>query len=77
MAESGHIAIVNRIIDRPAVKKAIRRAERDRTRVQGLVYGFNRGGFDVLVGGIRAFCPCKRDVARTDRTDPNALVGQR
>jgi len=76
IAESGHIAIVNREIDKPAVRKAIRAARAKHERVQGVVYGYNRGGFDVLVAGVRAFCPAST-MSLTPIEDPSALVGQR
>jgi small subunit ribosomal protein S1 len=76
VAESGHIVIVNRVIDKPAVRKALRGAREQHTRVHGVVYGYNRGGFDVLVGGVRAFCPASA-MSLTPIEDPNALVGQR
>jgi small subunit ribosomal protein S1 len=76
VAESGHIAIVNRIIDKAAVRKALRAAREQHRRVQGVVYGFNRGGFDVMVGGVRAFCPASA-MSLTPIEDPNALIGQR
>ena len=76
VAESGHIAIVNRIVDKSAVRKAIRAARAQHQRVNGVVYGFNRGGFDVLVGGVRAFCPASA-MSLTPIDDPNAFVGQR
>ena len=76
VAESGHIALVNRIIDRRAVLAAAERYRVERRRVQGLVYGFNRGGFDVLVEGVRAFCPASA-MALEEIGDPNELVGKR
>ncbi len=76
VAESGHIAIVNRVIDKSAVRKALRAARDLHQRVQGVVYGYNRGGFDVLVGGVRAFCPASA-MSLTPIEDPNVLVGQR
>jgi len=76
VAESGHIAIVNRVIDKGAVRKALRAARDLHHRVEGVVYGYNRGGFDVLVGGVRAFCPASA-MSLTHIDDPNALVGQR
>ena len=76
VAESGHIVIVNRIIDKPAVRKALRAARDLHQRVQGLVYGYNRGGFDVLVGGVRAFCPASA-MSLTPIEDPNTFLGQR
>ncbi len=76
VAESGHIAIVNRLVDKGAVRKSLRAARDLHKRVQGVVYGYNRGGFDVLVGGVRAFCPASA-MSLTHIDDPNALVGQR
>jgi len=76
VAESGHIAIVNRVVDKGAVRKALRAARDKHQRVQGVIYGFNRGGFDVMVGGVRAFCPASA-MSLTPIEDPNTLVGQR
>lgn len=76
VAESGHVVIVNREVDKPAVRKAIRAARENHQRVQGVVYGFNRGGFDVLVSGVRAFCPASA-MSLTPIEDPNAFVGKR
>ena len=76
VAESGHIVLVNRIIDKPAAKKEIAAAREQKLRVRGLVYGFNRGGFDVLVNGVRAFCPA-RAMSLQGIEDPEAFIGQR
>lgn len=76
VAESGHIAIVNRLVDKAAVRKALRAARERHQRVQGVVYGYNRGGFDVLVGGVRAFCPASA-MSLTPIEDPNAFIAQR
>ena len=76
VAESGHIVIVNRIIDKAEVRKALRAARDLHQRVQGVVYGYNRGGFDVLVGGVRAFCPASA-MSLTPIEDPNTFVGHR
>jgi small subunit ribosomal protein S1 len=76
VAESGHIAIVNRLVDKGGVRRALRAARDVHQRVQGVVYGYNRGGFDVLVGGVRAFCPASA-MSLTHIDDPNTLVGQR
>jgi small subunit ribosomal protein S1 len=76
VAESGHIAIVNRVVDKAGVRKALRAARDLHQRVQGVVYGYNRGGFDVLVGGVRAFCPASA-MSLTHIEDPGTLVGQR
>jgi small subunit ribosomal protein S1 len=43
--------------------------------VEGLVTGQNKGGFDVQVAGVRAFCPASQIDLR--RGDPASYVGQR
>src|SRR5262249_11030212 len=43
--------------------------------VEGVVTGQNKGGFDVQVAGVRAFCPASQIDLR--RGDPAAYVGQR
>jgi len=75
-SESGHIALVNRLIDRAAVVAELEQARVDRRRVEGVVFGFNRGGFDVLVAGMRAFCPASA-MSLMEIEDPNQLVGKK
>jgi small subunit ribosomal protein S1 len=76
VAESGHIAIVNRIVDVPAAKQKLLQAREQRRRVRGLVFGFNRGGFDVIVQGIRVFCPAS-GMSLVPIENPEELLGQR
>lgn len=76
VAESGHIAIINRNIDRQAAKARIAASRDARQRVSGLVFGFNRGGFDVIVEGIRTFCPAS-GMSLEPVTDPAAFVGRK
>ena len=76
VSESGHIALVNRIVDRAQVKKAIVYARDQKQRVQGVVYGFNRGGFDVMVSGVRVFCPAS-GMSLKPITDPETFIGKR
>ena len=76
VAESGHVVLVNRIIDAPAAKQRIVRAREQRQRVRGVVYGFNRGGFDVLVEGVRVFCPAS-GMALGPVENPESMLGQR
>jgi small subunit ribosomal protein S1 len=76
VAESGHVVIVNRIIDVSVAKKRILDAREKRRRVRGVVFGFNRGGFDVLVEGIRVFCPAS-GIALGPIENPEELLGQR
>jgi small subunit ribosomal protein S1 len=76
VAESGHIAIVNRLIDVGAAKQKLLTAREQRRRVRGLVFGFNRGGFDVLVEGIRVFCPAS-GMSLGPVDNPEELLGDR
>jgi small subunit ribosomal protein S1 len=76
VAESGHIAIVNRIIDVQAAKQKLLKAREHRRRVRGVVFGFNRGGFDVLVEGIRVFCPAS-GMSLGPIENPEELLGER
>ncbi len=43
--------------------------------IEGVVTGQNKGGFDVQVAGVRAFCPASQIDVR--RADPGQYVGQR
>lgn len=75
VAESGHIALVNELVDIKTTRTYLRRAKDERTRVPGLVFGYNRGGFDVLVYGLRAFCPVS-GMTMEMVDDPESLLGQ-
>ncbi len=76
VSESGHIAIVNRNIERPRAKAAIKLAHDEKRRVPGVVFGYNRGGFDVLIAGIRCFAPA-RGMSLGMIDDPETLVGRK
>ncbi len=76
VAESGHVVLVNRIVDVQAAKQRIVKARESRQRVRGVVYGFNRGGFDVLVEGVRVFCPAS-GMSLGPLDNPEQQLGQR
>lgn len=76
VSESGHIAVANRIILRAESRAALAKAREEHRRVWGTVYGFNRGGFDVLVEGIRAFCPVS-GMTLEPLDDPREALGRR
>ncbi len=76
IAESGHVGIVNRWIDPAEVRGRIEQLREQRKRVRGVVFGFNRGGFDVLVNGIRAFCPAS-GMSLEEIDDPRHYVGKK
>ncbi len=56
-AESGQIMLINRYQPPQDIRARIKAQHRAKQRIQGLVFGFNRGGFDVWFEGVRAFCP--------------------
>lgn len=76
ISESGHIGLFNRVLDEEGVKHRLQQAREQHAHVQGVVYGFNRGGFDVLIDGVRAFCPA-RGMALQVITDPQVYIGQK
>jgi len=76
VSESGHIALANRIIIRADSRASLAKARDEHRRVWGTVYGFNRGGFDVLVEGIRAFCPVS-GISLEPLDDPRSMLGRR
>jgi small subunit ribosomal protein S1 len=63
-------------VERKAVVANLERYRSERRRVQGLVVGFNRGGFDVLVEGARAFCPASA-MSLEEIEDPTEYLGQK
>jgi small subunit ribosomal protein S1 len=71
---SGEIK-VGRSMGKPAGLLELERAHQAGVAVEGKVAGVNKGGLEVEVGGVRAFCP----ISQVDRgyvTDPQALVGR-
>jgi small subunit ribosomal protein S1 len=51
-------------------------AKRDGRVVVGVIRGYNRGGLEVQIGGVRAFCPMSQIDARAP-DDLSQFVGQR
>jgi len=76
VSESGHIAILNRLIDAPTVRAELATYREQHKRVHGIVFGYNRGGFDVLVEGLRAFCPASA-MSLEDIAEPLDFVGKK
>jgi len=76
VSESGHIALLNRLIDSRAVRDQLSQFREQHKRVHGMVYGYNRGGFDVLVEGLRAFCPASA-MSLEDIIEPLDFVGKK
>ncbi len=51
-------------------------AKREGRTINGVVRGYNRGGLEVQIGGVRAFCPMSQIDARPPE-DLSQFVGQR
>jgi small subunit ribosomal protein S1 len=76
VAENGSLALYNRTFVRTESRARLSEAMKARRRVFGIVFGYNRGGFDVLVEGLRAFCPVS-GLALEHLEDPEPLLGRR
>jgi small subunit ribosomal protein S1 len=73
--DAGGEVRIGRSMGKPAGLEELERAHQAQIAVEGKVSGVNKGGLEVEVGGVRAFCP----VSQADRgyvTDPLALVGR-
>jgi small subunit ribosomal protein S1 len=76
VAENGTMAISNRTVIKAEVRAALTKAREEHRRVFGVVFGYNRGGFDVLVEGIRAFCPVS-GLTLEHLEDADTMIAQR
>lgn len=76
VAENGTMAIANRTVIKAESRALLQKARDEHRRVFGVVFGYNRGGFDVLVEGIRAFCPVS-GMTLEHLESADALIGQR
>ena len=70
---------VVRLSQKLAMKRAnisiLRQAKENGVPVEGKIGARNKGGFDVSVSGVRAFCPLSQiDLGRID--DPDQFIGQ-
>jgi small subunit ribosomal protein S1 len=74
-AASGSIVLRRVAGRRGHVPGEIEQAFRAGVAVEGVVTGQNKGGFDVQLGPVRAFCPASQIDRR--RGDPAAYVGER
>ncbi len=63
--------ILKKTRDRPVLKEAWKSG----ATVEGKIIGTNKGGFDVQISGVRAFCPVSQ-IDRVYCTDRDAYVGQ-
>ena len=74
-ARSGMVVLKRTLGRGGHVPGELEQALAHRIAVEGMVTGQNKGGFDVQVAGVRAFCPASQIDLR--RGDPASYVGQR
>ncbi len=75
VATAGEQVIVNRMIRKTRDRSVLKQAFTAQATVEGKVTGTNKGGFDVLVAGFRAFCPISQ-IDRIYCSDPQSFVGK-
>lgn len=69
------IRISRKLVARKASMVMLRQAFENRIPVEGKVGGRNKGGFDVSVSGVRAFCPLSQiEIGRVE--NPDDYVGR-
>jgi small subunit ribosomal protein S1 len=69
------IRISRKMLKGKASLDALRQMHDNRLPVEGKVTGRNKGGFDVTVGGLRAFCPLSQ-IALGKIDNPDAFLAQ-
>jgi small subunit ribosomal protein S1 len=74
-ARSGMVVLKRTLGRGGHVPGELEQALAHRIAVEGVVTGQNKGGFDVQVAGVRAFCPASQIDLR--RGEPASYVGQR
>ncbi|HWL84636.1 MAG TPA: S1 RNA-binding domain-containing protein [Polyangiaceae bacterium] len=75
--EGKGIIRLGRSLGKPGSLAALEQAKASGLGVDGKVTGVNKGGLDVDVGGMRAFCPMSQvDVRRVEDADVKVLIGQ-
>jgi small subunit ribosomal protein S1 len=68
------IVRLGKTAQRPESAADLLRAKEEGVAVEGKVSGINKGGLEVDLGGVRAFCPLSQAGGRGE--DANSLVGQ-
>lgn len=75
VATAGDQVIVNRMVKKTRDRSVLKQAFANHATVEGKITGTNKGGFDILVSGFRAFCPISQ-IDRVYCSDPQAFVGK-
>src|SRR5262245_23869505 len=73
----GGSVVLSRVLAHQSMRNrdAVRESQRTGIPIEGKVTAQNKGGFDVDVAGLRAFCPASQIDVR--QGDPNQYVGQK
>ena len=72
---AGGIKLSHKLVQGAATRRQVEEAYRAKLPVEGRVESVNKGGYEVRIGGQRAFCPMSQiDTAFT--SDPEVHVGQ-
>lgn len=75
VAVSPEIRVSTRLLARRASIEMVRQAMESGIPVEGKVAARNKGGFDVNISGVRAFCPLSQiDLGKI--TDPDSYIGK-
>src|SRR5687768_6367220 len=69
------VRVSGKLIARKASAAALRQAFENRIPVEGKIGGRNKGGFDVSVSGMRAFCPLSQiELGKVE--NPDSFIGK-
>ncbi|MDE0830091.1 MAG: S1 RNA-binding domain-containing protein [Vicinamibacterales bacterium] len=75
VSTAGGIKLSHKLVQGAATRRQVEEAYRAKLPVEGRVESVNKGGYEVRIGGQRAFCPMSQiDTAFT--SDPEVHVGQ-
>ena len=75
VSTAGGIKLSHKLVQGAATRRQVEEAYRAKLPVEGRVESVNKGGYEVRIGGQRAFCPLSQiDTAFT--SDPEVHVGQ-
>ena len=75
VAAVGDNVKVTRLIKKTRDRSVLKDAWKSGATVEGKIIGTNKGGFDVQIAGLRAFCPVSQ-IDRVYCSDRDAYVGQ-
>jgi small subunit ribosomal protein S1 len=75
VAAVGDQVTVHLVVRKPRDRSVLKQAFASKSPIEGKVTGTNKGGFEVQIAGLRAFCPISQ-IDRVYCSDPQVYVGQ-